>query len=469
MAEKNKGEDGWSEQNNFPEKVYVVDTSAIEHSIDVFENLREGGKNLIVMPFVVWEELDGHKSGSDFKGRIARTVIRQFSELLDKKDKSVTFLGYEMPPAKSGKLRRDKNDHLIIATAYFAQKNKYRGKTVVLVTQDNNMRALALHLGLTTELVKDNVSKQIITKNYDLSKKKSNPRVLAREIKENGVFPYRKKYGEIPQNGIIICKTDCGGVKKGWVNQFIAIRQGDQFRIINHNINIFGITPKANNGDINWGQFHAMAVLKDQRIPLITLTGKAGTAKTFLAILAGISQTKEYKKILISRATIQLGYRDRLGFSPGDIEDKMKPWLLPIYDNIEVIKDMLPSMKDKIDEMVKKRVVEILDLDKIRGRSIQNCFIIIDETQNLPPDQVLAIATRAAEGSKIIFTGDFTSSQIDVPYLDEKSNGLSILTEVMRGSQMFATVHLDQAIRSPLVQEILNRWAARNEALCTKD
>ncbi|MFA5359907.1 MAG: PhoH family protein [Patescibacteria group bacterium] len=465
---KNQSEEKGSGENNFPEKVYVVDTSALEHSIDVFENLRERGKNLIVMPFVVWEELDGHKSGSDFKGRIARTVIRQFSELLDKKDKSVTFLGYEMPPAKSGKLRRDKNDHLIIATAYFAQKNKYRGKTVVLVTQDNNMRALALHFGLITELVKDSVSKQLINKNGETKKKKT-PKVLDKEIRENHTFPYKKKYGEIPQNGAIICKTNCGGAKKGWDNQFIAIRQGDEFRIINRNINIFGITPKANNGDINWGQFHAMTVLKDQRIPLITLTGKAGTAKTFLAILAGISQTKEYKKILISRATIQLGYRDRLGFSPGDIEDKMKPWLLPIYDNIEVIKNLLPSMKDKIDEMIKKRVVEILDLDKIRGRSIQNCFIIIDETQNLPPDQVLAIATRAAEGSKIIFTGDFTSSQIDVPYLDEKSNGLSILTEVMRGSQMFATVHLDQAIRSPLVQEILNRWAARNEALRTKE
>jgi PhoH-like ATPase len=465
---KNQSEEKGSGENNFPEKVYVVDTSALEHSIDVFENLREGGKNLIIMPFVVWEELDDHKSGGDFKGRIARTIIRKFGELLDKKDQSVTFLGYEMPPVRLGKLRKDKNDHLIIATAYYAHKEKYRGKKVILVTQDNNMRALALHFGLTTELVKDSVSKQLINKNGETKKKKT-PKVLDEEIRENNTFSYKKKYGEISQNGAIICKTNCGGAKKGWDNQFIAIRRGNEFQIVSRNTNILGITPKANNGDVNWGQFHAMTVLRDQRIPLITLTGKAGTAKTFLAILAGISQTKDYKKILISRATIQLGNRDRLGFSPGDIGDKMKPWLLPIYDNIEIIKGLLPSMKDKIDEMIRKRIIEILDLDKVRGRSIKDCFIVIDETQNLPADQVLAIATRAAEGSKIIFTGDFTSSQIDVPYLDEKSNGLSILTDVMIGSKMFATVHLDQAIRSPLVQEILNRWAIREESLYKKN
>lgn len=461
--ENDQSGSGKSGENCFPEKVYVVDTSALEHSVHVFENLRQGGKNLIVMPFATWDELDSHKSGDDFRGYVARTVIRQFGDLLTKKDKSVTFLGYKMPPIKLGNLRKDKNDHLIIATAYRALQDRYKGKKVVLVTQDVSMMALGLHFGLTVELVKD-VADDKQTAKAEAKKKKTDLRVLQKDISEDGSFPYKRKYGDIPQNGAIVCRTDYGGAEMGWDGQFIAIRKGAELRIIDRGINIMGIKPKANNGDINWKQFHAMSVLENQDIPLVALTGPAGTAKTFLAVLAGISQAKDYRQILISRATIQLGNKDRLGFSPGDIDAKLKPWLLPIYDNIEVIKDLIPTKEDKINEMLTNDKIEVLDLDKIRGRNIRKRFVVIDETQNLPPDQVLTIATRAGEDTKIVFTGDFTSGQIDVPYLNERSNGLSVLIKKMQGSSMFAAVHLEQAIRSALVQEILNRWTAKGRS-----
>ena len=141
----------------------------------------------------------------------------------------------------------------------------------------------------------------------------------------------------------------------------------------------------------------------------------------------------------------------------------MHPWLLPIYDNLDIIKDMSDDNKKRIEKMFEEKKIEILDLDKIRGRSINRRFVIVDEIQNLPPEEVLAISTRNGEGTKMVLTGDVSPEQIDVPYLDGNSNGMSVLIDFMRGSPLFANVYLDQAIRSPLVQCILERWEKRNE------
>ncbi len=439
-----------------PEKYFVVDTSALEYGMDVFEKLRQGGRNCVLIPYATWEELDSHKTGNDFKADIARSVIRNVRNLFRAKDHSVRFFQYDFKLAKDADLKTDKNDHCIIATALNAKK-KLRDAKVILVTQDAALETLALNFDIDVQSVKMDMTE---TKQQQTSRTTIN---LRRSWISDKTFPIKlpeakmaSQLGQIRLNEGIICYCDVDGV---WGPAFAALRKGDHFRIIEKDIHLLGVRPRSNNGDINWGQFIAMDLLRDSSIPLVALTGKAGTAKTFLALLAAFEQASHYRQILVSRATIQLGNKDRLGYSPGDIDAKMKPWMHPIYDNINAIRELVDEkMKDKINEWLTNGKIEMMDLDKIRGRSIQKCFVIVDEIQNLPPSHVKAIATRGGEGTKMVFTGDFSYDQIDVPWLDERSNGLSVLNSKMSGSRLFGSVYLDQAIRSELTKEILERW-----------
>ena len=443
-------------RGRIPEKYFVVDTSALEYGMDVFEKIRQGGRNCILMPYATWEELDCHKTGNDFKADIARNVIRNVRKLFREKDHSVRFFPYDFSLAKDADLKTDKNDHCIIATALNAKKTLPREK-VILVTQDAALETLALHFGIDVQSVKmdqtdirhEEISRTTINLQRDWICDKSFPVNLPESrLAEN--------LARVRQNEGVICYCDIGGT---WGPAFAAVRKGDAFRIIEKDIHLLSVKPRSNNGEVNWGQFIAMDLLRDAGIPLVALTGRAGTAKTFLALLAAFEAASKYRQILVSRATIQLGNKDRLGYSPGDIEAKMKPWMHPIYDNINAIKELVDEkMKDRINEWLANGKIEMMDLDKIRGRSIQKCFVIVDEIQNLPPSHVKAIATRGGEGTKMVFTGDFSYDQIDVPWLDERSNGLSVLNAKMSGSRLFGTVHLDQAIRSELTKEILERW-----------
>lgn len=437
------------------EKYFVVDTSALEHNEIVFEKLRENGRNCIIMPYATWEELDSHKTRNDFKANIARNVIRSVRKLMRARDGSVMFLPHDFKLAKNANLKKDKNDHCIIATALKARR-EFRGKKVILVTQDIALETMALHFDLDVQPVEidrtkgDQRSTSLRTIN------------IQREWIKDGYFSIdllddtkAEALSKVNQNEGIVCYSDVDGK---WKPAFAAVRKKEKFRIVDNNISLWDVRPKANNGDVNWAQYIAMDLLKDPNIPIITLTGEAGTAKTFLALLAAFEQKSQFKKILVSRATIQLGDKDRLGFTPGDIKAKMMPWMLPIFDNIAAIKELVPKKEEIINKCLEENKLELMELDKIRGRSIQRSFVIVDEIQNLPPAHVKAIATRIAEGSRIVFTGDFSGDQIDVPWLDERSNGLSVLNSKMSGSELFGTVYLDQAIRSPLVKEILKRW-----------
>ena len=438
------------------EKYFVVDTSALEYGMDVFEKLRQGGRNCVLIPYATWEELDSHKTGNDFKADIARSVIRNVRNLFRVKDHSVRFFHYDFKLAKDADLKTDKNDHCIIATALCAKKKLHHDK-VILVTQDAALETLALNFGIDVQSVKMD---QTDIKQPHAARPTIN---LQRNWISDKTFPVKlpeaklaAQLSHVRPNEGIVCYCDVGGA---WGPAFAAVRKGDHFRIIDKDIQLVGVRPRSNNGDINWAQFIAMDVLRDASIPLVALTGKAGTAKTFLALLAAFEQASHYRQILVSRATIQLGNKDRLGYSPGDIDAKMKPWMHPIYDNINAIKGLVDEkMKEKINEWLANGKIEMMDLNKIRGRSIQKCFVIVDEIQNLPPSHVKAIATRGGEGTKMVFTGDFSYDQIDVPWLDERSNGLSILNAKMSGSRLFGSVYLDQAIRSELTKEILERW-----------
>lgn len=439
-----------------PEKYFVVDTSALEYGMDVFEKLRQGGRNCVLIPYATWEELDSHKTGNDFKADIARNVIRNVRNLFRTRDHSVRFFPHDFNLAKDADLSPEKNDHCIIATALNAKK-KLRNKKVILVTQDAALETLALNFDIDVQSVKmdqtETRPQQAFRTTVNLQRGWISDKTFPLKLPEDKV---NAQLSRIRLNEGVVCYCDIDGV---WGPAFAAVRKQDHFRIVDKDIHLLGVRPRSNNGEINWGQFIAMDLLRDASIPLVALTGKAGTAKTFLALLAAFEQASHYRQILVSRATIQLGNKDRLGYSPGDIDAKMKPWMHPIDDNINAIKEWVDAkMKEKINEWLTNGKIEMMDLDKIRGRSIQKCFVIVDEIQNLPPSHVKAIATRGGEGTKMVFTGDFSYDQIDVPWLDERSNGLSVLNAKMSGSRLFGSVHLDQAIRSELTKEILERW-----------
>jgi len=207
---------------------------------------------------------------------------------------------------------------------------------------------------------------------------------------------------------------------------------------------VFGIRPK------NYEQIFAFDALLDPSIPLVSLVGIAGTGKTLLSVAAGLKmilESKFYKKMLVSKPVIPMG-KD-IGYLPGSIEDKMKPWLQPVYDNLE----FLCSLKGKkVDEYLsKKYIIEVEVLSYIRGRSIPNQYIIIDEAQNLTPHEIKTIITRAGEGTKIVLTGD--PFQIDNPYLDNSSNGLVYVASKFRGSPLAAHVSMFKGERSELASK----------------
>jgi PhoH-like ATPase len=184
----------------------------------------------------------------------------------------------------------------------------------------------------------------------------------------------------------------------------------------------------------------------------VALTGKAGTGKTLLALAAALQQHKLYNQILLARPIVPLANRD-MGFLPGDVKEKIEPYMQPLFDNLSVIKNKFKPMSDeymRIEEMVKNEKIVITPIAYIRGRSLSNVFFIIDEAQNLTPHEVKTIITRAGEGTKMIFTGDI--QQIDSPYLDTQSNGLSYLADRMKGQDLFAHVNLVKGERSYLAE-----------------
>jgi PhoH-like ATPase len=431
-------------------KLFIIDTNVLLHDYKCIYNFEE---NDVIIPIVVLEELDKFKRGNDLINFHAREFTRELDKLSG--DMLLTAniplgenlgnmhieTGKDFSEKVSQSFPERTADHRILAIAdYVCSTNK--GTAVVLITKDINLRMKAKSLG-------------IMAQDYE-NDKVANIDDLYKGIRViEGVSPEQiSKLYELPE-GVKASEFNLDANLTG--HQFFIMRNNGSSALAHYNpaskmLNrvtkqtTYGIDPR------NAEQTFAIEALTNPDIQLVSLTGKAGTGKTLLALAAALQQYKRYKQIFLARPIVPLANRD-LGFLPGDVKEKMDPYMQPLYDNLTVIKHKFSHQSPefmRINDMVKEEKLVITPLAYIRGRSLSNIFFIVDEAQNLTPHEIKTIITRAGEGTKMIFTGDI--EQIDSPYLDIASNGLSYLSDKMKDQEIFAHVNLVKGERSFLAE-----------------
>ena len=431
---------------NTSKKIFVLDTNVILHDATCIQNFED---NEVVIPISVLEELDQFKRGNEQIHYNAREFLRLLDELsidsnsneLNQPDGKIkVVVNHNWHPDVEKTFKEDCPDHRIINCAFKLHEENL-DKQLVLVSKDTNMRLKARSLGLmaedyTTDTIEDvsdiypgnrlieNVSSAEIDMIYD-----------ADGVDFNDLKSIKKP---IPNENYIL---------RNGQKSVLAYFDPFEKKITQiNNLNAYGITPR------NAEQSFALNMLLDERIHLITLSGKAGTGKTLLALACALEKRKKFRKIFLARPIVPLSNRD-LGFLPGDIHSKLDPYMQPLFDNLSVIRHQFKSNEkraQRINEMLEEEKLLITPLAYIRGRSLQKSFFIVDEAQNLTPHEIKTIITRAGEGTKVVFTGDI--HQIDHPYLDKKSNGLTYLISRMKGQSVFAHITLEKGERSDLAE-----------------
>ncbi|MFA7116494.1 MAG: PhoH family protein [Bacteroidales bacterium] len=431
-------------------KVFVFDTNIVLHDPHAIHYFQE---NDIYIPLTVIEELDNFKKGNDILSYNARQFMREMDKISDESlfDKGVSLgkdkghikveVGHPYTQVAKDSLSDDIPDHRIIACAIWL-RDQMPDRKVILVTKDLNMRIKARALGLLSQdYLRDHIDEKRIEKSTrevmtlrrpnkaSLQLILDNPNGV--EISKLGISrkPASNQLYKVPYN------------KETFLARYIR-KENKIVRVMPHIS--FGITPR------NREQTFALDAILNPNISIVSLTGRAGTGKTLLALAGALAQADHFNQILLSRPVIPLKNQD-LGFLPGNTKEKIGPFMLPLFDNLDVIKNSFSSSSPevvKIEDMLKREKLLINPLAYIRGRSLSNVFFIIDEAQNLTPHEVKTIITRAGEGTKIVFTGDIF--QIDQPYLDMHSNGLSHLNEGFSGQDIFEHVNMMKGERSHL-------------------
>jgi PhoH-like ATPase len=433
-----------------PQKIFVLDTNVILHDSSCLYQFQE---NDIVLPITVLEELDQFKKGNEIIHQHAREFVRTLDTLSgDKLFEGGVAVG---PGLGRIRIQLDKRfhpdlerhftasnpDHHVLNAAYSLVKELPQ-RQVILVSKDVNLRVKAKSVGLvaqdyTTDHVKDlselypghrtvdGISEERITRLYEPSGEVDAESLAA------GAPPVPNEY-LILRNGkqSVLAVADSAGR---------IVRRVDK-------ANAYGIAPK------NAEQIFALHALMNPAVRLVTLSGKAGTGKTLLALAAALESMKEYRQIYIGRPIVPLSNKD-VGFLPGDIQSKLEPYMQPLYDNLGVIKNAFPDDNPKhrkIGELLHDEKLVVAPLTYIRGRSLVRIFFIVDEAQNLTPHEVKTVITRAGEATKMVFTGDIF--QIDHPYLNTYSNGLTYLIDRMKGQRLHAHVNLEKGERSELAE-----------------
>ena len=438
------------------QKNYVLDTNVLLHDPRAILNFDD---NTIVIPIIVIEEIDTFKKEASERGRNAREIARRLDEL---RLENGTKLSDGVTLSNGGRLKvaigtrsvpdalraSQTADNFILGVA-LEVRDQDKSRPTIMVTKDVNMRIRADALGLDAQ---DYDTDRIAFD--ELYSGSGEVDVSASQIDElygKGSVEVAPPEGRILHSNQYLLLRDRENPQHTALSRYDA-KQKRAAALRKLRDGVWGIRPR------NREQHYALDLLLDDDIKLVTLVGKAGTGKTLLALAAGLQKSVEegiYHKLLVSRPIFPLG-RD-LGFLPGDVEEKLNPWMQPIYDNIELLLGL--SKNDKKDgrsyhELIDLGYIEIEPLTYIRGRSIPNQFMIVDEAQNLTPHEVKTIITRVGEGTKIVLTGD--PYQIDNPYVDASSNGLTTTVERFKGESIAGHVSLSKGERSPLAELAAN-------------
>lgn len=431
-------------------KIFVLDTNVLLHDYLCIYNFQE---NNVIIPITVLEELDKFKRGNDIINYHAREFTRELDKLSGDKlfnggvalGKGLGKLSIETAKPYQGPVQlsfpENTPDHRILAITDHVFRNN-QDKDVIFISKDINLRMKAKSIGI---MAQDYENDKVL--NIDeIYRSVSTVENLDDQI----IMKMYESPDGIPLNDFKLPITPCANqyfIFKGNSSSALA-HYNSKTGLINRVIKqkTYGIEPR------NAEQTFALDALLRDEVQLVTLTGKAGTGKTLLALAAALQQRQEFTQIFLARPIVPLANRD-IGFLPGDIKEKIGPYMLPLFDNLDVIKNKFTQTSkefQKIEEMLKTEKLIITPLAYIRGRSLSRIFFIVDEAQNLTPHEVKTIITRAGESTKMVFTGDI--EQIDSPYLDEKSNGLSYLTDKMIGQDLFAHVNLVKGERSYLAE-----------------
>ncbi len=430
------------------EKIFVLDTNVI--LFDPQAILKFGPQNTVFIPLIVVEEVDRFKKDQNENGRNARHFSRLVDELrqkgsvtqgIDLENGGKLFISVDRKKniEHLELLDLDLNDNVILSSALTL---KEKGNDVTLISKDINLRLKADVVGLKAEdYGKQNVS---LDQLYSGRRELEVPVNLLDQFQKERFLPEELlDLDEIfPNEYVLVCEENnprhrvpgrYSAQKKGVV-PLITMREG-----------VWGIYPK------NLEQQFALDALLNDEVKLVSLTGKAGTGKTLLAIAAGLELTisqEKYSRLLVSRPIQPMG-RD-IGFLPGDVNEKLGPWMQPIFDNMDFLfgRDRGASSSNSWEELINQGLLHIEPLTYIRGRSIPKQYMIVDESQNLSPHEIKTIVTRAGVGTKIVLTGD--CEQIDSPYLDSINNGLAHCIERLKSSELISHMMLKIGERSPL-------------------
>lgn len=432
-------------------KIFVLDTSVIIYNHSAIHSFED---NDVVIPITVLEELDNFKKGNDTKNFEAREFIRIIDRLAGMYQGLQDWIPLDHPNCGNFKVEMNgfhkplefdaekifgekKPDHRILNVATYLQ-NQYPKRKVILVTKDVNLRLKAKALNIAAEdfqtgrindleqlysgkTMLENVDKAVIDKIYQ----------------EGGCTP--KDLGiEIPVPHHYFILKNHSASAMACYNPVTGMIERVEKRTIQR------ITPR------NAEQVFALHAILNPDVKLVTLQGVAGTGKTLLALAGALEMRRNFRQVYLARPIVPLSNKD-IGFLPGDISAKLNPYMEPLYDNLKFIKNQFDE-RDKeyhqFDELLEKEKLVIQPLAYIRGRSLSNIVFIVDEAQNLTPHEVKTIISRAGENTKIIFTGDIY--QIDTPYLDSQSNGLSYLIDKIKHHPIYAHVRLEKGERSEL-------------------
>ncbi|MFI5221676.1 MAG: PhoH family protein [Bacteroidia bacterium] len=434
-------------KKNSERKIFVLDTSVILYDHNAIKNFQEHD---VAIPITVLEELDNFKKGNDTINFEAREFIR----FLDKLSGEYTLnewipingrgrgnfkvIMHERSKMDAEKIFGErKADHRILNGA-LAMVEQEPNRKVIMVSKDVNLRLKAKSLNLIAEDYQTGKIKNLdtlYTGRTIVDKVKSS---VIDEIYSKGFISYDFVFKQKPfANHYFILKNEKNSVLCCYNPENESIEKVDKRPA-------YGIKPR------NAEQAFAMHAVMNPKVSLVTIQGVAGTGKTLLALAASLEQKMNYRQIYLARPIIPLSNRD-IGYLPGDIKSKINPYMEPLWDNLKFIQNQWKETDKeyhKITDMINTEKILVTPLAYIRGRSLSNIMFIIDEAQNLTPLEVKTIITRAGEGSKIVFTGDIF--QIDTPYLDSQSNGLSNLIDRIRDNHLYAHITLEKGERSEL-------------------